>query len=237
MEIPNLNTQNGLLLKNLLEFYQKEENIKKLLQIVSGETKISLRIVDWFVTNYAKKYYVVYTIPCSPSLSSSEPSPRQQNEASFEEKISAPQEETYDIVYSRFKVYNEYKLKLKAYSKRRFDPFCRWERISIPVKDTATDDSVAIPTHSAAAQQEAHFETTIGQLNFFKWAITNHILDYIESNYEQIESDMNLRNTVSKKKNVVINNDVKTRKKREELSISACKTVKKENVEIVIKFT
>jgi len=204
MDSLTINTQNGLLLKNLLEFYENEDNIKKLLKIVSGETKISLRIVDWFVTNYAKKYYIVYTIPTA------------SQKPSLESKSA---EETEDMISNRFKVYNEYKLKLKAYSKRRFDPFCRWDRISIPIAS------------------EAQFETTIGQLNFFKWAITNHILDYIESNYEQIESDMNLRNTVSKKKNVVINNDVKTRKKREELSVSACKAVKKENVEIVIKFS
>ena len=47
-----------------------------------------------------------------------------------------------------FKVYNEYKLKLKAYSKKRFDPFCRWERISIPY------------------DENMYMETTIGQLNF-----------------------------------------------------------------------
>ena len=34
----------------------------------------------------------------------------------------------------RFKVYFDYKLKLKAYSKKRFDPFCRWDRITIPYK-------------------------------------------------------------------------------------------------------
>ena len=32
----------------------------------------------------------------------------------------------------RFKVYDDYKLKLKAYSKKRFDPFCRYQKISIP---------------------------------------------------------------------------------------------------------
>ena len=31
--------------------------------------------------------------------------------------------------------YIDYKLKLKAYSKRRFDPFCRWERITIPYEN------------------------------------------------------------------------------------------------------
>jgi hypothetical protein len=107
-------------------------------------------------------------------------------------------------------------LKLKAYSKKRFDPFCRWERISVPYKN---DTSI---------------ETTIGQLNFFKWALENNVIDYIEENYEEIEKDMNSRNSTSKKKE--LSDSSKTRKKREELSISATKSVKKEEVEIVVQF-
>ena len=177
-----LHTQNDLLLTNLLEFYHESENLQKIISIINGESKISLRIVDWFVTNYAKKNYTVY------QLSIDEP---------------------------RFKVYNDYKLKLKAYSKKRFDPFCRWERINIPYN------------------QSKQMETTIGQLNFFKWAIENKILEYIEKNYQHIEQDMNSRNSTSKKRT---EQDNKTRKKREELSVSACKCIKKENVKIVVRF-
>ena len=114
-------------------------------------------------------------------------------------------------------MYYDYKLKLKAYSKKRFDPFCRWERISIPYK-TGTC-----------------IETTIGQLNFFKWAIENQVIDYIEENYDTIEKDMNNRNSTSKRKETMLDN-TKTRKKREELSVSATKSIKKEEVEIVVQF-
>jgi hypothetical protein len=188
------NTQNELLLQNLMEFYQYKENLHKMMYIINGESKISLRIVDWFVTNFAKKNYIVY-----------------------------------DIEGSRFKVYNDYKLKLKAYAKTRFDPFCRWERISIPYDD------------------EKFMETTIGQLNFFKWAISNFILDFIENNYKLIENDMNARNSTSKNKVALEENDsgmtinsfndnTKTRKKREELSVSACKCIKKERISVIVKF-
>jgi len=175
-----------------MEFYKHKENINKMMSIINGETKISLRIVDWFVTNYAKKNYTVYDIASSSTS-------------------------------SRFKVYNDYKLKLKAYAKKRFDPFCRWERISIPYDD------------------EKYMETTIGQLNFFKWAIENQILEFIKENYDLIERDMNERNSTSKNKSMVStdsdeSSNTKTRKKREELSISACKCIKKETVKIVVKF-
>ena len=180
-------TQNDLLLNNLMDFYKKDDLLERMLKIITGDSKISLRIVDWFATNYAKKYYTLYNI-----------------------------EDDFGNL-KRFKVYFDYKLKLKAYSKRRFDPFCRWDRISIPYKD------------------DKFIETTIGQLNFFKWAIENKVIDYIEENYDTIEKDMNSRNSTSKRKELKLEN-TKTRKKREELSISATKSIKKEDVEIVVQF-
>ena len=183
----NYTTQNELLLNNLLEFYKNNDNLSRMLKIITGESKISLRIVDWFATNYAKKNYTLYEMINK-----------------YNEKI-------------RFKVYFDYKLKLKAYSKKRFDPFCRWDRISIPYKN------------------ETCIETTVGQLNFFKWATENKVIDYIDENYDIIEKDMNNRNSTSKRKEVIIDNS-KTRKKREELSVSATKSIKKEEVEIIVKF-
>jgi hypothetical protein len=234
----NYTTQNNLLLTNLLKYYELDNNMDYMLRIINGESRISLRIIDWFATNYAKKYYTVYTID--------------------------------GVTSRRFKVYVDYKLKLKAYSKKRFDPFCRWDRITVPYKDGK------------------YIQTTIGQLNFFKWALENNVISYIEENYVNIEKDMNNRNSTSKKKllsvgtacsttsnvsnesidtndsndyennggkyyNEIIQNgedneghnldnsskaDVnnKTRKKREELSISATKSIKKEKVEIVVNF-
>ena len=49
-------TQNDLLMNNLMDFYKDETNLTRMLKIITGESKISLRIVDWFATNYAKKY-------------------------------------------------------------------------------------------------------------------------------------------------------------------------------------
>ena len=187
------NTQNNLLLNNLLEYYKNDEALNKLITIVTGESKISLRIVDWFSTNYSKKYYTNYII----------------------------KDENGETI--RFKVYIDYKLKLKAFSKKRFDAFCRSKRLNIPYKNK-------------------YVETTLGQLNFFQWAIKNKIIDYIETNYDEIEKDMNLRNSTSKNKDkeglgFLINTEKsKTRKKRQELSLSATKSIKKEEVEITVSF-
>ena len=48
-------TQNQLLLNKLLKFYNKDNNLSKILYIINGESKVSLRLIDWFTTNYAKK--------------------------------------------------------------------------------------------------------------------------------------------------------------------------------------
>jgi hypothetical protein len=138
-------------------FYNTNENdnLDNMLRIITGDSKISLRIVDWFATNYAKKFYTLYTI-----------------------------EQTEDNVARRFKVYDDYKLKLKAYSKKLFDPFCRRERIMFQI--------------------EGHpmFQTTVGKLNFFRWAIEKGVLNYIKLNLPQIEKAMNVSarelNTVRK---------------------------------------
>ena len=55
-------TQNNLLLNKLMQFYKKENNFEKMLNIINGQSNISLRIVDWFATNYSKKiiHYILY---------------------------------------------------------------------------------------------------------------------------------------------------------------------------------
>lgn len=173
-------TQNSVLLHNLMRFYKQEDNFNTMLSIINGKSPISLRIVDWFATNYAKQYYITYKTP------------------------------TCD----RFKVYVDYKLNLRSYSKKRFDPFCRWDRINIPYKG------------------DQYIQTTIGQLNFFKWALENKVIHYIEDNYKDIETDMNNRNSSSKRTKDVS----QSRKRREELSISASKNILHEEVEITVEF-
>jgi len=96
LKTTTLHTQQDLLLDSLKDFYTNTENLKKIIDIVNGESNISLRIVDWFVTNYAKKYFTVFEIPM----------------------LFGTKEENV-----RFKVYNEYKLKLKAYSKNGLTHF------------------------------------------------------------------------------------------------------------------
>lgn len=187
----SLSTQNDLLMSRLRAFYSEDNylNMKRILPYINGDSSISLRLIDWFVTNYSKKNYTVYVV--------------ERNNTSV-----------------RFKVFIDYKLRLRAYGKKKFDPFCRWERTVMPYEN------------------DTKIETTIGQLNFFKWALENNILKFIEEHRREIEEDMNTRNLNVTMKNTTneLPSTNKTRKKRQELSLSATKSIKKEEVEIIVRF-
>jgi hypothetical protein len=127
-----------LIIQSLQRFYSQREDLNEIVELLQGTSPVSLRLIDWFVTNYSKAHSTSYVL--------------------------AGQE---------FVVYMNYKNQLKAYSKKLFDPFCRRERISFQ-----------IPGHEA-------FLTTVGKLNFFRWAIEKGILDYIKGHQVEIEREMN----------------------------------------------
>lgn len=186
-----------LLLESLYIFYRNVYNRDKLLSVLSEEKNISLRSIDWFITNYSKKentYYIIYE--------DSDKNPI------FEEK---------DNNYKKnMNVFHSYKSQLKAYSKKKFDPFCRRNRILFKIDEN----------HS--------IETTIGQLNFFKWAISNLIIEYIINNKELIETDMNnsLKQTKVNKENKCDG----SRKKRQELSLSATRGLNMNHISVELYF-
>jgi hypothetical protein len=80
-------------------------------------------------------------------------------------------------------VHISYKAQLKSYKKKYFDPFKRHDKFEYHFKGTDTT-----------------IQTTIGQLNFFRWAMENGIVKYIEDNYEKLSKEMNLSNKDDKKR-------------------------------------
>lgn len=202
--------QNDLLLESLTKYYNTTDpnKIQKIFQIIGGDSYISLRIIDWFVTNYAKQEYTTYMLSEAIDVHNNpiEYISYNVNNNLLHNIDMASVKHVHKV--TRINVYNDYKLKLKAYSKKRFDPFCRHTKIQLAYHSTS-------------------LLTTLGQINFFKWVIDTHMIDYIELMYKQIEYDMNhrLKSDTSDKQ-----------KKRKELSISATKGIKKEMLEIVVDF-
>ena len=166
----------SLLMGSLTEFYQDKKYIDEIKNIVDQNNVISLRILDWFITNFSKKNQV--------------------------------------IISDNFNVYQNYKLMLKSFSKKSFDPFCRKNKIIFYY--TETD----------------FIETSCGQLCFFRWCFQNHILDYVKKNLSIIEQDM--KNSIKNKQNETINSP--NSKRRQPLSISASRTINKQHVKYVVTF-
>lgn len=125
-----------LVISSLQKFYSCRNDIDEILTYLQGTADLSLRLIDWFVTNYCRKNFVGYLLNGH-----------------------------------EFLVYVSYKSQLKAYSKQYFDPNCRRERILFQ-----------IPGHEA-------FLTTVGKLNFFRWAIETKLLEYIKDNLEDIQEE------------------------------------------------
>ena len=204
---------NSILLEPLKDFYSNKKNLELLVLIlnnknsniisISDHKKISLRLIDWFVTNYCKKY-----------------------------KISIQIKKSKKVHF--ISIYDSYKSNLKAFSKKAFDPFRRKEKIFLNYDNKDKNSKVfKIVFAEKPIKKNNYIDTTIGQLNFFKFLIDNDIYTYIKDNKKNIENDMissQKENNIKKldKKNlitkVIKNKDgserLVTRKKRNELSKS-----------------
>lgn len=113
---------------SLYRFYRDPYNADVLEKIVTGKSKVSLRLIEWYVT--------------------------------------------YDKATSK-----AYHAQLKAYTRRLFDPFRRQARIVVEGRG---------------------FDTTLGQMNFFKWLIEEghweHILQqHVALNAVMLEQTKNKR--------------------------------------------
>lgn len=188
-----------LLMVSLSNFYNNKSNINKIIPIInpSNNNRVSLRLIDWFVTNYSKKNNTII-------------SKKKDN----------------NVIH--FNVYLSYRSQLKAFSKQLFDSFRRRDRITF------------------FYDVEKSIETTIGQLNMFRWILQNDILEYIQNHLEDIEADMiktqkdnqNKRDDNLKVKAVQTENGIvyQKRKKRNQLSKSSTKNMNLFTGKRVIKF-
>ena len=173
----DIDTKLSLLMKSLTDFYTNSVYIDQIKSIIDQNSVISLRILDWFITNYSKKHRTII-----------------------------------NGAVGSIDVYQNYKLQLKSFSKKQFDPFCRKNKIIFYYND---DD---------------YIETSCGQLCFFRWCFENEILNHVKSNLSTIEQDM--KNSLKSKKSKKSD----SAQKRQPLSISASRSVSKTNVKYTVKF-
>ena len=136
-------TKEKLLLNSLIAYFTKHEHKNVLISIVNETSTISLRILDWFVTNYSKEH--------SSMIMKS-------------------------AILKDVNIYNAYKSQLKAFNKKLFDPFCRQHNDRNKFRFFYDEHNFIY--------------TTIGQLNFFRWAIENHVIQYVLDHYDEIKRDL-----------------------------------------------
>ena len=130
------------LLSSIRNFYIKEENSTYLIDILEKRNGISLRNLEWFITNYAKQKNLTYTTKNGLA----------------------------------FTVHCAYKSSLDGYSKKLFDPFCRTIKFEFEIPNS----------------NGLKIQTTVAQLNFIRWCITNNIIEYMIKNNEKLMSTKKL---------------------------------------------
>jgi len=163
-----------LLLSSLTNFYNKDEKYKYILQsIINGKHCLSLRMIDWLVTIYAKNNNIIYWIN------------------STSEEIYSYLPEDNKNKYKKINLYLDYRAQLKSFKKINFDSFRRHDRITFILDN----------------EKNITIETTIGQLNFFKWAFSNKVINYAINNKDIIYDNMSKNaymKVIKKKKNSLI---------------------------------
>jgi hypothetical protein len=155
--IINMYTAKELLYYDDMNKYFKSlpvEYIEKMIEIIDTNSKISLRILDWFVTKYSNECKTTYKLDNN------------------DDGIG-------------FTVHIGYKSQLRTYKKKYFDPFRRFKKFKYFYK---------------VGNKYKCFETTIGQLNFFKWCFEKRVIEFVEKNFSDLVKAMNTSNKQDKER-------------------------------------
>jgi hypothetical protein len=166
-----------VLLESLKNFYYTHpEHLQVFLDHTMGRSNVSLRAIDWFVTNYAKKFATFFFVNNAGEV--------------FDADNVPADKQTSDL--QKFVVHHEYKQFLRGYQKEWLDPFCRGQRITFEYDSSLLVQNKNLEESASASEPTmvSHI-TTIGQLNFFKWVIINGVLKFVAMHIDEIETDMN----------------------------------------------
>ena len=178
------------LLYDLLHFYN-DENMQRLIvprsmkslslcknyvlteEIRSEINGISLRAIEWLVTNYSKGTKIVLY------------NERDRN---------------------RIDIHNAYEIQSNYYKRNLFDPFCRHGRVFFlwKLKSLQTDEI-----------EDVVMMTTVGQLNFMKWADEQGVLDYARQHQHKIQETMEMTLSEVNREKKLFKKLGKTRKRKE----------------------
>jgi hypothetical protein len=211
-----LDKRDNLLFKKLKQDFKKIDinEIRKIEPILNGKSKISLRIIEWFITSFSKRKHIY----CKESGI---------------EKCNGNENKISNDSINKLSIYRSYKNNLNAYHGKHFSIFKRTRKINIkcdsqsnlsiePSRETGSKGSFSDETGSKGSfsdeigskgsfseepkagdkqSSEIIINTTIAQLNLFKWILENKLLNYIEKFYSQICKELYDKQQISKNYN------------------------------------
>jgi hypothetical protein len=189
-----LYSKEDILLSSLLKFYRSSPHHLSTLSAISKQkTIISLREMDYTVTNYSFNNKIVYELKSGGT----------------------------------FNMSLDYKNQLRGYSKKCLDPFCRRQRIFLDFNEMTPVflENVDIVNYK---QREDGIVTTIGQLNFFRWAISNEVVEFCFKYKKLIDKEMETMEKEKKKK--------KKNNKQEDSEVKKHCNIQDDDIKVLIKF-
>jgi hypothetical protein len=154
---------------SVLEFFADEGRWDAVRSYITGPSaeeeaageagsRVSLRLIDYFVTNYARKFLC--------EIAAAAPSAAGGTVSGTSDASGANR--THSAAVS---VYQSVQNALRGLNKKRMDPFCRRH---------AESDKIEL----------RGVQTNVAQLSFFRWALINGVLQYIEQHAPEIRADM-----------------------------------------------
>ena len=211
-----LDARQLLILQPLVEFYSNHRNMFILVNILNGNSIISLRLIEYFVVNYVLKNKLKFN---KAEYNTDLRYLVNNLNGQVYKKPVRKVENTYENILM---VHDNYKSQLKQYNKKNFDPFCRTHRIKF--------------FYDTSSKENHYFDTTVAQLNYFKWAISNHILDYILHNLKEIEDAMSAYEKKIKLEKKTKKTTPETKRRTKTKFVKINKTTMRINCPRVIKF-
>lgn len=164
-----------LLIQKLLLFYSNPKFLNVFINIVEQGTVISLRLLDWFSTNYSKFNRIYIN--------------RVDIHSDYKDQLKGYKKQYFDPFCRRQRIF--------LMSKNN--------NIRTPFKGELDLTYKKIDNHEDYLGKENGIVTTVGQLNFFKWCMERNIITYIISHLGNIENSMlevttNKKNEIKKPK-------------------------------------
>lgn len=192
-----IESKEAVLLKTLLRFFKKPENLDAVVPVLTETDSVSLRVLDWFVTNYSREFTkqimkdpILY---CFDVYNSYKSQLKAFNKKMFDpfcrihSQTCSPLEHSGDPTDSLFEYIatNTDNDDLKV----------------VPLSSPSSPSSASSSSSSSSGKFYLQYGkgnhqkvlTTIGQLNFFRWAIENRVLEYVNKHADTIKADLKLK--------------------------------------------